>query len=236
MFGDEIWDEDRWEAFLREHDRRIDRYMALLHRFIEQNPFPDHRDQSSRRDWEERLRAFLKARGLQADEQTLAFFLAAGPDDDQDSHSEEGERYFEEALGDEETSEAEVLEPLEASPLYQQASVLSSDVLRWANLLPGNVKDSALVQYCSNLTQVPANLAKGHSLGYERDTLGGNIACVKRALWAANAALDLLREMKPAAYMDAATYAGFYERTFELRNALGLYVQDLRARFDLGID
>ena len=77
---------------------------------------------------------------------------------------------------------------------------------------------------------------KGHSLGYDKETLGGNIACAKRSLSAANGALRLMREMKTASYMTEATYQDLYERTFELRNNIGIYVQELRRRFDLGLD
>ena len=34
MSGDrEIWDEFRWEEFMREQDRKIDRYMELFYRY-----------------------------------------------------------------------------------------------------------------------------------------------------------------------------------------------------------
>jgi hypothetical protein len=84
--------------------------------------------------------------------------------------------------------------------------------------------------------QVPAKVAEGHAIGYERDMLGGNIACVKRALAAANSALQRLYQLKHEPYMARDTYRALYEDTYELRNALGLYVQDLRDRFNLGID
>src|SRR5690606_20628579 len=121
-------------------------------------------------------------------------------------------------------------------PIYRQAFDLATEVLDWSHTLPGAMKDSTLVQLCSHLMQIPADVAKGHGIGYEQDMIGGNIACVKRALADANAALDLLAESRDAPYMEGRRYARFYEAVFELRNALGIYVQDLRDRFDLGID
>jgi hypothetical protein len=73
-------------------------------------------------------------------------------------------------------------------------------------------------------------------MGLELEMIGGNIACLKRALAAANAALELLRELKPAGYVDTALYLSFYEDTYEIRNQVGVYVQVLRRRFDLGIE
>ena len=69
-------------------------------------------------------------------------------------------------------------------------------------------------------------------MGYEREMLGGNIACAKRGLKAANDALGWLKEMKGARFLSQPQYMHFYEQTFEVRNNLGIYVQDLRGRFD----
>jgi hypothetical protein len=121
-------------------------------------------------------------------------------------------------------------------PVYEHASVLSVVVLDWANGLAGDVKDSQLVHFCAHIAQIPVHVARGHGIGYERDVIGGNIACVKRSLADANAALDLLRRMKHAQYMDAETYLPFYEQVYEVRNELAVYIQDLRDQFNLGVD
>ncbi len=73
-------------------------------------------------------------------------------------------------------------------------------------------------------------------MGYDREVLGGNIACLKRGIKSANAALDLLMEMKLRSYMNPARYLEMYEQTYEVRNTVGLYIQELRERFNLGID
>ncbi len=137
-------------------------------------------------------------------------------------------------LTDDEREDA--LDDFRRVPVYREAQALASRALRWSNRLPGSVKDSTLVQFCSHIVQIPSNLAKGHGIGYEMEMLGGNIACAKRSLASANAALDLLRELKSAHYMDRSVYKSFYEECFELRNQIGIYVQDLRGRFELGVD
>jgi hypothetical protein len=215
--GDEIWDEDRWEAFLRENDRRLDRYMHLLFHFMKINPPPDDADTPARRSWERDLRRYLSG------EET-------GPTDD------EWDGDIDDAFPDADTEKEEELYSFHDIPAYGMAFHLSALVLDWSNSLPGDAKDSTLVQFCSNVTQVPANLAKGHDLGFDHDMIGGNIACAKRALTAANTALDLLRDLKTAPCMDPASYRILYEQAFELRNEIGLYVQELRGKFDLGID
>lgn len=235
MWDDEIWDEHRWEAFLRESDRHVDRTMDLVFAFMADHPPPERADAAARRAWEDDLRAYIKRRGWEAEDHVLAFLLSADdePDDDPDAVPELPAA-FDAPAGDD--AEDEPARDVRTVPVYQQSLALTTRVLDWANVLPGEEKDSALVQFCSHATQIPANVAKGHGIGYEQDTIGGNIACVKRALSAANAALQGLAELRRAPYMDEGRYLAFYEQTFEVRNALGLYIQALRERFELGID
>lgn len=220
MFEDEIWDEEQWEAFLRQSDEIVRRYMDLLFAYLADDPPPDAADTEARRAWEQRLRRFLEEKGF---EQDPALFHPFADDDADDPDAPD------EAMPERPDGYRDI-------PVYRKAAALAGRVLDWTNRLPGDVKDSSLVQFCSAITQIPANIAKGHGIGYEREMIGGNIACAKRGLAAANSALEQLREMRPAPYMDEERYLQLYEQTFEVRNALGLYVQDLRARFNLGVD
>jgi len=229
MAPDEIWDEHRWEAFLHEHDRQLDRFMNDLYNFMRLQPPPSERNRPAYRLWQDGLHAFLRAKGWKH----LGFLST-------DAEGEQTDR-LDDALSslgvmppsDEALDEVEEIhEPL----VYRNALMLGSDVLSWANSLPGCVKDSTLVQFCSNIMEIASNVAKGHDMGYEQEMIGGNIACVKRALNAANASLDGLREMKFAPYMNAQLYARLYEQTYEVRNGLALYILDLRDRFNLGVD
>jgi hypothetical protein len=228
----EIWDEERWEAFLKEHDRRLDRYMSLLFRFMTDNPPTGEEGSLARKAWEHELRQFLISNGISPDD-ALPRMLAGHHSDEEDDDVlffEAEQSYLEHEERDQE------LHHVRNIPLYVDSQKLAVRVLNWSNSLPGRVKDSTLVQFCSHITQIPANVAKGHGMGLELEMIGGNIACLKRALAAANAALELLRELKPAGYVDAALYLSFYEDTYEIRNQVGVYVQVLRRRFDLGIE
>lgn len=226
----EIWDEERWEAFLEENDRRIEHYMLILFRFMSENPPPGSDKNDDRKQWERELRDYLLSNGLSPDE-ALPRALSDMWSEDDDEQTEDVEPpILQTEPGD------DVLDNIERIPVYLNAQRLASRALRWSNRLPGRVKDSTLVQFCSHLVQIPSNLAKGHGIGYEMEMLGGNIACAKRALSSANDALDLLREMKSASYMERGLYRSFYEECYELRNQIGVYVQDLRGRFDLGVD
>lgn len=230
-FNDGVWDENQWEQFLRENDRRMDRYMELMDRFMDEYPRPT--DPNALDAWKAELRAFIARKGWTRDDIILPFLWL---EDEDEPLNEEEQAWIEEmnaAVDDEHVEDGLDFQHL---PIYQKAYTFAGDVLDWTDHLTGDVKDSTLVQFCNHVMQVPASIAKGHAFGYERDTIGGNIACAKRGLAEANAGLDLLRVMKRAPYMDARTYRRLYEQAFEVRNALGLYIQELRERFELGID
>lgn len=244
---DEPWDEEQWEAFLRESDRRTDRYMELLHDFLRSNPRPDPDDASALDAWKRALRAFIQRKGWTRDDIVLPFLWLGESDDETDDLEWIDAFDFDDDVGEEPMSSEDLFaeDPLDdvpefglphQLPVYRQSLALTDTVMEWADAVPGDVKDSTLVQYCSNVLQIPAKVAKGHAFGFEQDTIGGNIACVKRGLAAANAALTLLRRLKRESYIDDATYHRLYEQTYEVRNALGIYVQELRERFNLGID
>ncbi|MEX0746579.1 MAG: hypothetical protein WD275_01180 [Rhodothermales bacterium] len=223
----EVWDEERWEAFLREHDRRIDRYMSLLFRFMTETPPPAEEGSRARKEWEEDLRQYLIGNGMSPDD-ILPRLLSGQWSEDDDAES--AQPYLEQE------DQGADMDDVRHIPVYRDAQRLASQILRWSNDLPGHLKDSALVQFCSHITQIPANIAKGHGIGFELEMIGGNIACSKRALLAANSALDLLLEIKGALYMEQTFYRRIYEDTYEVRNRIGVHIQDLRGRFELGVD
>jgi hypothetical protein len=229
MAPDEIWDEHRWEAFLHEHDRQLDRFMNDLYNFMRLQPPPSERDHVAYRLWKDNLGAFLHAKGWKH----LGFLSADGEGEHTDG-TDDALSVLGGVLPPDEAPED--LEEVHEPPVYRSALLLGGDVLGWANSLPGYVKDSTLVQFCSNVMEIASNVAKGHDMGYEQEMIGGNIACVKRALNAANAALEGLHEMRTSLYMGSQLYAKLYEQTYEVRNGLALYILDLRERFNLGVD
>ncbi len=231
MSSDDIWDEEQWEAYLQESDRRTDRYMALMKGFLALHPQPEAHEEHALRMWKKALARFLRSKGWDQEELMLPFI-----EPEEEGHAEEGASGWPNMLLDAEEDADAQLADFRDLDVYQQAFRVVQDVLGWADRIAGDAKDSTLVQFCNHVLQVPAQIAKGHAFGYDRETLGGNIACVKRGLAEANEALALLRSMRTSSYMTDATYRTLTEGVFELRNRVGLYVQELRERFNLGID
>jgi hypothetical protein len=227
--ADEVWDEDDWEAFLSENDRRVDRFMALLAEFMQRcPPPPEGASPKEEAAWKAHLEAYIRRRtGFEGSVDDLPVWEReddAAPEDTEGEAWKAGLAAFPEQ------------QPVGHLPVYQAARALATTVLRWSEPIPTDDKDGDFVQFCSNALQIAAKLSGGHAVGYERDVLGGNIAYAKRGLTAANAALDALHGLRAAPYMRPADYRRLYEATYEVRNAVALHVLRLRERFERGTD
>ena len=227
---DEVWDEDDWEDFLRENDRRLDRFMALLTEFMNRYPPPPEGSPSDTETaWKRRLEAFMRRHtGFEGSADELPIW-----EEEQDREEDEdatGEAW---KVG---LADFPEQQPIEELPVYQAARTLADHVTRWSESIPTEAKDSGFVQFCTHILEIPARLSGGHAVGYERDVLGGNIAYVKRALATANAALEALQRLRDARHMTEPAYRRLYEATYEVRNAVALHVLRLRERFESGTD
>ena len=228
--ADEIWDEHDWEDFLRENDRRVDRFMDLLATFMNRYPLPpDDASPEEEAAWKARLEAYLRRRtGFEGSVDDLPVWEHVPEDVEPEDAEGEGWKAGLTAFPEEQS--------VDDLPVYRSARALATTVLRWSEPIPSNVKDGDFVQFCSNALQIAAKVSGGHAVGYERDMLGGNIAYVKRGLAAANAALEALRSLRDAPYMRASDYRRLYEATYEVRNAVALHVLRLRERFERGVE
>lgn len=125
---------------------------------------------------------------------------------------------------------------IENFELYNRGYELSVYALKWAEKI-GKEENKALTEFVSNTLIISAKLAGGYSFGFEKDFIGGNIACTKKALNAANRAITVLQnDFKKKPFMSSEEYKLFHVRLFELRNDIGIYIQELRERFELGLD
>jgi len=147
-FDEERWDEERWEAFLRDHDKRVDRYMELIFRFMRKYPQPDPAETEAFVAWKASLRAWLRERGWQHEDMILRFIWFG--EEQAEEEAEEDAILFggSASFADEEDAE-DTFEALERLPVYQRACALSNEVLDWAHALSGDVKDSRLAHFLS---------------------------------------------------------------------------------------
>lgn len=250
---DPIWNEFQWESHLDEIEKRseqlrrfittdphenVPRWITLLKEsldeldaveaFIEEELllddayFPEDED-----DWEDDEDDFEDDDFFFQGED-FPFFGEEGEDDDFDYGED-----WKELSEDFTYSDFGSIENLD---VYREAREYAVDALKWAESLPPHLQIKVVNDFIIHTLKVTSKLAGGYSFGFEQDVLGGNIAYTKKALFSANEALLALQKMKSDHFFAEGIYTGFYSRLFEIRNDIGIYVQELRDRFDVGFE
>ncbi len=217
-FGDdeepEIWDEFQWEEFMREADKRTEKYSQLFEKYL------DHPDRDN----------------IIAKEMGWDHLLDESEDDDKWEEFldvdivEEGEEWKQ--LTDYEPTKIDRFENL---PPYQLAYQFTLDSIDLIESRFENENDDSINSFASSVIIPPAKIAGGFGFGFELESLGGNIANCKRGLNAANQMLTALQEMRDKKILDKETFSDFYSRGKEVRDELGIYIVELRERFKKGI-
>jgi len=211
----EIWDEQRWEEFFKESDRRTDIYSNLLDKYM------DHPDRDR----------------IIAEEMGWTHML----DEIDDEHEEWMDEFVIDEYGDgEEWKRNTDYEPSEIDsfqdlPLYQKAFEFSIDAMNMSNKHLKDSDDESVTIFCHSITVPAAKIAGGFGFGFELDSLGGNIANCKRGLIAANRMLEALHEIGKKELLEREIYLEFHGRAKEVRDELAIYIVDLRKRFQRGI-
>lgn len=249
-FNDGIWDEHQWEAHLKEIEKRSSelrkfiapdspnspRWLSLLQESsdeldavdafieeelqIEEAYFPDEDDEEIEED------------DFDDDLDDLFFY-----EDEEDFYFEDDDDYD---AGEEwkEFSEDFTLSDygsLETFSTYNDARELAAIILHWAEMINPKLFSPESNEFIGNVLKIGAKIAGGYSFGFEHEFIGGNIAYTKRALYCANDSLVILqRDLKGNAILTSSQYFYFHEQLFELRNNLGIYIQELRERFYRG--
>jgi hypothetical protein len=77
---------------------------------------------------------------------------------------------------------------------------------------------------------IPARIAGGHGIGYERDSLCGNIACCKRALGCLNESLDALLALRKRGALRPLEADELLRRGRSLGEWITQRIEDLRLR------
>ena len=214
----------RWITLLRESMDELDAVEAFIEEelLLDEAYFPEDED-----DWED-------DEDDELDEDDFFFRDSTFPfsSDDDDDDFDYGEDWKE--LSDEFTlSDYGSIENLD---IYREARSFAVDVLKWAEVLPRESVSRHLDEFIIHVLKITAKLAGGYSFGFEQDVLGGNIAYTKKALYSANSALGHLHKMKKEPFITTSAYSSFHNRLFEIRNDIGIYVQELRDRFQLGLE
>jgi len=212
---DRIWDEYDWERFLQQQDRKTEKYMELLERYIDD----PNRDQIIAREmgWNHLLdkdgRDWAESVDSQFEEELVAEEEAGGNEEDKDE-SEDG---------------------FEVHPLYQASFALTV----WIDQLFEEVRDlqnqPAAVKLSTHVAIASAKLAAALS-DDDVDEIGMTIAYLKRALKAVMTAIEGAMQLRKEGAIDADRFGTLNQRLFQIRDGIiqlmGEYRTEWRRRFE----
>ncbi len=203
-----IWDEYDWERFLQQQDRKTERYMELLEKYIDD----PNRDQIIAREmgWNHLL-----------DEEEM--------DEIDSSFAEEMKAIEAEAF--EETDEVETFE---MHPLYQASFALTVWIDQLFDELGNLQNHPAAVKLATQCAIASAKLAAALS-DDDIDEIGMTIAYLKRALKAISTAMEAGAQLKKELKFSDERHAMLNHRLFQIRDRIialmGEYRSEWRRRY-----
>jgi len=211
---DKIWDEYDWERFLQQQDRKTEKYMDLLERYIDD----PNRDQIIAREmgWNH----LLDKDGREWVENVDSLF-------------EQGAVEGEDGEEDDDTVDAE--DGFEVHPLYQASFALTV----WIDQLFEDTRDlqnqPAAVKVSTNVAIASAKLAAALS-DDDVDEIGMTIAYLKRALKAVMTGIDGAMQLRREGSIDSEQFGTLNQRLFQIRDGIiqlmGEYRTEWRRRFE----
>jgi hypothetical protein len=213
--ADNIWDEYDWERFLQQQDRKTEKYMELLERYIDD----PNRDQIIAREmgWNH----LLDKDGREWAENVDSLFDEEFAEDD--------------GTGDVEEDKVEGEDGFEVHPLYQASFALTV----WIDQLFEEIGDlqsqPAAVKLSTQAAIASAKLAAALS-DDDVDEIGMTIAYLKRALKATILGIDAAMQLRKEGAIDGERFGTLNQRLFQIRDGIiqlmGEFRTEWRRRYD----
>ena len=209
---EKIWDEYDWERFLQQQDRKTEKYMELLERYIDD----PNRDQIIARE--------------------MGWYHLLDKDGERwaetvDSTFEDGE----EAVQEDQANASEVEESFEVHPLYQASFALTVWIDQFIEELPGTQNQPAAVKLSTQAAIASAKLAAALS-DDDVDEIGMTIAYLKRALKAIMLGIDASVQLRKDAKLSPDSFGSLNQRLFRIRDGIiqlmGEYRAEWRRRYN----
>lgn len=205
---EQIWDEYDWERFLQQQDRKTERYMELLEKYIDE----PERDQ------------------LIAREMGWSHLFEPGGDtwDEDEAAAEDAAQYLEESAEEEE-------EEAEMHPLYSACFALTIWIDKVLEEAGDREHSAPAVKLATQCGVASAKLAAALS-DDDIDEIGMTIAYLKRALRAITLAMEGALQLGRESVLSTETAATLNTRLFQIRDGIislmGEYRAEWRRRFD----
>ncbi len=177
-FEDDDWDEEDWERFLQKADVRTAKYLELFET-LHNHPDCDGliaKEMGWSQEYED-CEHEDKSCGNCGEKNECRIY--------------EINQIFDNAIEYNETTESDI-EDVKNITAYKKSYELFIKLRRYFNDHEGMDSDEDVLDAISASSRVPAKIAGGHGMGYEKDTICGNIANCKRSLKNARMCIYLL--------------------------------------------
>ncbi len=174
-YEDDDWDEEDWERFLQKADVRTAKYLELF------ETLHNHPDCDS---------LIAKEMGWDHKYEDCDYKSESCDNCGQrdECHIYEVNQVFDNAVEYDETTESDVKDII----AYKKSYNLYIKLSKYFKNSKGVNEDEDVLEAISASSMIPAKIAGGHGMGYEKDTLCGNIANCKRSLKNARKCVYLL--------------------------------------------
>ena len=213
---DRIWDEYDWERFLQQQDRKTEKYMELLERYIDD----PNRDQIIAREmgWYH----LLDKDGEKWAENVDFLFDQELQEDSEDDEDQE--------------EDAEDEDGFEVHPLYKASFALTIWIDQLFDELGEIQNQPSAVKLSTHAAVASAKLAAALS-DDDVDEIGMTIAYLKRALKAIMIGIDAAVQLRKDVTLDPERFATLNQRLFQIRDGIiqlmGEYRSEWRRRYDV---
>jgi len=218
----EGWDEDDWERFLQLADARTAKYEELFETFI------DHPKREEiiahEMGWEDFFRE-CRSRVANCDECP----------DRHECEAYEMLRLMEGPDNIEDDPDADALvacfEEVKEIPAYNDAYRFALRLEAYFRKhLDDNLEDEGPRTALMAATMAPAQIAGGHGIGYDRESLCGNIANCKRALKSLEACMLSLADLERRGLLQSQDAKSLQAQARAAWKATARWIEDLRSR------
>jgi hypothetical protein len=221
---DRPWNEEQWEQALKESDLRAARFGELLETLIDH---PD-RDEIVAREmgWDDLADAIQEDKAGAAD--------ADDADDEEDRDDDSiGTADEPKSVFDEDDEHDIELKQIPAFVICEQAAEAVRELL-----LPFQKEDrpldedagDAIGQAFIGIHIACAKISGGHAMGYDEDSLCGNIVNNKRALAGARQSIDGFKDMQRLKVLDSGSVQRVLPMLQEAQAAIEARIEELRAK------
>jgi hypothetical protein len=202
-FVDEIWDEEQWEIFMQEADKKVDEYLKKVEDEIENSE------------------EYHKQSLIEGEEGYLKEESRENVPDSQEKRWTGSDESWKE---DEDSKDFRLI------PAYEVAYNFGFAVYNYVKIY--HTHDTSVPEInklAKNCFVISAKIAGGHGMGYDMDVLEGNIACCKRGLRAAEDCVDALENLR-IKYNPTPEILKLYGLALKTRNAVREWIEELRGR------